>query len=74
MNCMKRQRDMTLKDELPKLVHAQYATGEEQTNISRRNEEAETKQKQPRVVDVSGGRSKVLCCKEQYSIETWNVP
>ena len=71
---MKRQRDMTLKDELPKLVDAQYATGEEQTNISRRNEEALTKQKQPRVVDVSGGRSKVLCCKEQYSIETWNVP
>ena len=65
---------MTLKDELPKLVDAQYATGEEQTNISRRNEEALTKQKQPRVVDVSGGRSKVLCCKEQYSIETWNVP
>ena len=57
MNNMKRQKDMTLKDELPQLVGAQYATGEEQRNRSRRNEEAEKKQKQHTVVDVSGGKS-----------------
>ena len=45
MNSMKRQKDMTLKDEVPRLVGAQYATGEEQRNSSRRNEEAETKWK-----------------------------
>ena len=43
MNSMKKQKDMTLKDELPRLVGAQYATGEEQRNSSRRNEEAEPK-------------------------------
>ena len=59
MNSMKRQRDMTLKDELPRLVGAQYATVEEQRNSSRRNEEAEPKQKQCSGVDVSGGESKV---------------
>ena len=70
MNSMKRQRDMTLKDELPRLVGAQYATVEEQRNSSRRNEEAEPKQKQCSGVDVSGGESKVQCCKEQYSVGT----
>ena len=45
MNNMKKQKDMTLKDELPKLVGAQYGTGEEQRNSFRRNEEAEQKQK-----------------------------
>ena len=50
---------MTLKDELPKLVGAQYATGEEWRNSSRKNEEAEPKQKQHPVVDVSDGESKV---------------
>ena len=45
MNSMKRQKDMTLKDELPRSVGAQYATGEEQRNSSKRNEEAEPKQK-----------------------------
>ena len=58
MNSMKRQKDMTLKDELPRLVGAQYVTGEEQRNSSRRNEGAEPKQKQHPVVDVSGGESK----------------
>ena len=47
MNSMKRQKDMTLKDELPRLVGAQYATGEEWRNNSRRNEEMEPKQKHP---------------------------
>ena len=73
MNSMKRQRDMTLKDELPRLVGAQYATVEEQRNSSGRNEEAEPKQKRCPVVDVSGGESKVQCYKEQYCIGTWNV-
>ena len=64
---------MTLKDELPRSVGAQYATGEEWRNSSRKNEEMEPKQKQHPVVDVTGDRSKVQCCKEQYFIGTWNV-
>ena len=72
MNSMKRQKDTTLKDELPRSVGAQYATGEEQRNRSKRNEEAEPKEKLP-VVDMSGGESKVQCCKEQYGIGEWTV-
>ena len=64
---------MTLKDEHPRLVGAQYATGEEWRNSSRRNEEAEPKQKQCQVVDVTGDKSEVQCYKEQYCIGTWNV-
>ena len=52
VNSMKRQKDMTLKDELPSSVGAQYATGEQRRNSSRRNEEAEPKQKQLPVVYV----------------------
>ena len=59
MNTMKRQQDMTLKDELPRSVGAQYATGDQWRNSSRSNEEAEPKQKQRPVVHVSGGESKV---------------
>ena len=66
---MKKQKDMTLKDELLGLVGAQYATGEE----FRKNEEMEPKWKQYLAVDVTGGGSKVQCCKEQYCIRTWNV-
>ena len=55
INSIKRQKDMTLKDELPRSVGAQDATVEEQRNSSRKNEEAETKQKQCPVVDVTGG-------------------
>ena len=73
MNRMKRQKDMTLKDEPPRLVGAQYATGEEQRKSSRKHEEAEPKRKQHPVVDVSSGESKVQCCKEQYFTGTWNV-
>ena len=73
MSNMKRQKDRTLKDELPRLVGAQYATGEQWRNNSRKNEETEPKQKQHPVVDVTGDRSKVRCCKEQYCIGTWNV-
>ena len=73
MNNMKRQKDMALKDELPGLVGAQYATGEEWRNNSRNNEEMEPKQKQPPAVDVTGDGNKVQCCKERYCIGTWNV-
>ena len=73
MNSMKRQKDRTLKDELPRLVVAQYATGDQWRNNSRKNEEMEPKRKQHPVVDVTGDRSKVRCCKEQYCIRTWNV-
>ena len=59
MNIMKRQKDMTLKDELPKSVGAQYATGDQWRNNFRKNEGIETKQKQHPVVDVTGGGSKV---------------
>ena len=73
MNSMKRQKDMTLKEELPRSVGAQYATREEWRNNSRRNEEMEPEQKQHPVVDVTGDGSKVQCYKEQYCTGTWNV-
>ena len=63
---------MTLNDELPKSVDAQYATGEEWKNRSRKNEEAEPKWKHHPVVDVTSDGSKAQCCK-QYCIGTWNV-
>ena len=59
MNSMKRQKDMTPEDELPRLVSVQYTVGEEQRNSSKKNEEAELNRKQHTVVDVSGGESKV---------------
>ena len=70
---MKRQKDKTLKDKLPRSVGAQYATGDQWRNNSRRNEETKPKQKQHPVVNVTGDRSKVLCCDEQYCIGTWCV-
>jgi len=60
---MKRQKGKTLKDEYPTSVGAQYATGDQWRNNSRKNEEMEPKQKQHPVVDVSGEESKVRCCK-----------
>ena len=69
---MKRQKDRTLKDELPRSVGAQYATGDQWRNNSRKNEGMEPKQKQHPVVDVTGDRSKVRCYKEQYCIGTWS--
>ena len=72
MDNMKRQKDRTLKDELPRVVGAQYATGDQWRNNSRNNEETEPKQKQHPVVDVTGDGSKVRCCKEQYGIGTLN--
>ena len=59
MNSMKRQKDRTLKDELPRVVGAQYATGDQWENNSRKNEEMEPKQKQHPVADVTGNGSKV---------------
>ena len=73
MNSMKRQKDRTLKDELPRSVGAQYATGDQWRNNCRKNKETEPKQKQHPVVDVTGDRSKIQCYKEQYCIGTWNV-
>ena len=73
MNSMKRQKDRTPKDEFPRSVGAQYATGDQWRNKSRRNEETEPKQKQHPVLDVTGDGSKIRCYKEQYCIGTWNV-
>ena len=73
MNIMKRQKDRTLKDKLPRSVGAQYATGDQWKNNSKKNEEKEPKQKQHPAVDVTGDGSKVRCCEEQYCIGTWNV-
>ena len=73
MNSMKRQKDRTLKDELPRSVSAQYATGDQWRTNSRKNEEMEPKQKQLSVVNVTTDVSKVRCYKEQYCMETWNV-
>ena len=72
MNSMKRQNDRILRGELPRLVDAQYAAGNQWRNNSRNNEGMEPKQKQYPAVDVTGGRSKVWGCKEQYCIGTWN--
>ena len=73
MNSMKRQNDRILKEELPRSVGAQYATGDQWRNNSRKKERMEPNQKQYPVVDVTGDRSKVQCCKEQYCIGSWNV-
>ena len=64
MNSMKRQKDRTLKDELPWPVGTQYATGDQWRNNLRKNEEMEPKQKQHPVVEVSGDGIKIQCCKE----------
>ena len=72
-NSMKRQNDRIPKEELPRSLGAQYATGDQWRNNSRKDERMEPKQKQYPVVDVTGDRSKVQCCKEQYCIGTWNV-
>ena len=73
MNSMKRQNDRIPKEELPRSVGAQYATGDQGRNNSRKNEKTEPKQKQYPVVDATSDRSKVRCCKEKYCIGTWNV-
>ena len=66
MNNMKKQKDRTLKDKLPRSVGAQYSTGDQWRSNSRNNEEMEPKQKQQPVLAVTSDESKVQCCKEQY--------
>ena len=73
MNSMKRQNDRIPKEEIPRSLGAQYATGDQWRNNSRKNEGMEPKQKQYPVVDVTGDRSKIRCCEEQHCIGTWNV-
>ena len=68
MNSMKREKDRTLKDELPGSEGVQYATGDPWRDNSRKNEEIEPKRKQHPLVDVTGDGSRVRCCKEQYFI------
>ena len=70
MNNMESENDRTLKGELPRSVGAQYATGDQWRNNSRKNEEKEPKQKQHLVADVPGDGSKVQGCKEQYCVGT----
>ena len=70
---MKRQNDRIPKEELPRSLGAQNATGDQWRNNSRKKEGMEAKQKQYPAVDVTGDRSKIRCCKEQYGIGTWNV-
>jgi len=72
-SCRSRQNDRILKEEFPRSVGAQYATGDQWRNNSRKNEGMEPKQKQHPVVDVTGDGSKVQCCKEQYCIGIWNI-
>ena len=67
MNSMKRQNDRILKEELPRSVGAQYATGDEWRNKSRKNEGMEPKQKQHSVMDMIGDGSKVRCCKNNIA-------
>ena len=73
MNSLKKQNDRILKEKLPRSVGPLYVTGNQWRNNSRNTEGMEPKQKQYPAVDVTGNRSKVQCCKEQYCIGTWNV-
>ena len=67
MNRMKRQNDRILKEELPRSVGAQYATGDQWRNNSRKNEGMESKQKQYPAVDVTGDRSKTDAVKSNIA-------
>ena len=71
MNSMKRQHDSIPKEELPRSLDAQYVTGDQWRNNSRKNEGMEPKQKNTQL--WTGDRSKIRCCKDQYCIGTWNV-
>ena len=73
MNSMKRQNDRILKEELPRSVGAQDATGGQWRNNSRKNEGMEPKQKQHPVVAMTGDGSKVQCFEEQDCLGIWNV-
>ena len=73
MNSMKKRNDRILKEELPRSVGAQYATGDQWRKNSRNNEGMDSKQNEYPAVDVTGDRSKVRCCKGHYCIGIWNV-
>ena len=73
VNSIRRQNDRILKEKFPRWVGAQYATGDQWRNNSRKNEGMEPKQKQHPIVGGTVDRSKVRCCKEQCCIGTWNV-
>ena len=73
MSSVKRKKDSALKEWVPRWVGAPYATGDQWRTNSRKNEGMEPKQEYHPVVDVTGDRSKVRCCKEQYCIGTRNV-
>ena len=77
MNSMKRQNDRVLKEELPRSEGAQYATGDQWRNNSRKNEGMEPKQKEYPAVDVTGDRSKAQCYKSNIAYleycSTWNI-
>ena len=73
MKSRKRQKDRTLKDELPRSVGTQYVTGDQWIKNSRKNEETEPKQHHHPVVDVTGDRNNARYYKEHYCTGTWNV-
>ena len=73
MNSMRRQNDRILKEELPRSVGTQCATGDQWRKNSKKKQEMEPKQNQYPIVDVTGDRSKVQCCKEQYCTGTWTL-
>ena len=75
MEKMKRHKDMTPEDKLTRLESVQYATGEQRAinNNFRKNEVVGPKGKKPSAMDVSGGKNKAWCSKEQHCIGTWNV-
>ena len=73
INSVKRQKDKTLNNELPRWMGAQYVTGDQWRNTSGKNEGMEPKQKQHLIVDGTGDKSKVRCYKEQYCIGTSNA-
>ena len=73
MKSRKGQSDRIPKEELPRWVGAQYATGDQWRNNSKKNEGMEPKHKRYPGVDVTGDRSKIRCCKEQFCIGTWTV-
>ena len=73
MNSTKKQNDRILKEEITRSVSAEYATGDQWRNNSRKNEGMDQNQNQYPVLFVAGDRSKVQYCKEQYCIGTWNV-
>ena len=70
---MKRQKDKTLRNELPRSVGAQYAPGDQWRNNSGKNEETEPKQKPHPALDVTGDGSNIRRCEQQYCIGIWNV-